>query len=461
MESQFKYKWFALIGLCLLAFTAFLDNTIVNTALPFIQVDLKATIIQLQWVVNIFAMLLSMTMIAVGKFADLFGRRKVFYIGVVIFGIAAIGAGLSSTIQILVFFRALQALGASIIFIASSALLADVFPENERVRAVSIYGGVTGLGLMIGPFLGGILVAMGDWRWVFWINIPLIILGLGFCSFSLKGQLEEHRAVKIDWLGLFLLIFGLGTLMFGIIMGAEEEWTSTIGWISLAIGVISLVSLIILDNYRENPLLDLHIFNEKVIVLAALSCALAGVASTVFMFFDPLYLKNVRDLPPFNIGLLIATIPVAQVLISLLFEKAVNLFGVVKLLFISILASFLAVTLHRFIGMDTPLLYLLLPFFLLGVNWGLSNAGSITAINQVIAKHEIAAAMGTIGTIWNVAGSIILAISTAVFDSVEKKSSFLPAYLSAIDFNFIFALGIVLWALGIGWSLFYNKSFRS
>ncbi len=152
--DPFRFKWWALLGVSVLAFTAFLDATIVNTALPFIQTGLNATILQLQWVANIFPIMLSMTMIAVGKFADLWGRKRVFYFGVVIFAIAALGAGLSPSIEWLVLFRGLQALGASIIFIASAALLSDVFPEEERVRAISIYGGVTGFGLMIGPFLG-------------------------------------------------------------------------------------------------------------------------------------------------------------------------------------------------------------------------------------------------------------------------------------------------------------------
>src|SRR5271169_1011999 len=112
-HNRFRFKWWALLGGSLLAFTAFLDATIVNTALPFIQAALKANILQLQWIANIFTIILSMTMIAIGKFADLWGRKKVFYFGVVIFAIAAFGAGLSTTVHMLVFFRGLQALGAS------------------------------------------------------------------------------------------------------------------------------------------------------------------------------------------------------------------------------------------------------------------------------------------------------------------------------------------------------------
>jgi EmrB/QacA subfamily drug resistance transporter len=442
-QSRFRFKWWALLGVSLLAFTAFLDATIVNTALPFIQTALKANILQLQWVANIFTIILSMTMIAIGKFADLWGRKRVFYFGVIIFAVAAFGAGLSPTIEMLVLFRGLQALGASTVFIASAALLSDVFPEHERVRAISIYGGVTGFGLMIGPFLGGILISLLGWRWVFWINLPLIAAGLSACSFSLRGHSQEKHSVKIDWLGLFLLIFGLGALMYGIIAGAQGNWVSISAWACLGTGVVSLILLVILDELRKDPLLDLHIFKENLITLAALSCSLAGVVSTVFMFFDPLYLRILRNLSPFLIGLLIAVIPAAQALISFVFSRSVKLFGVANLLFFSIFAAFFAVVFHRMIQPDTPLLFLILPFFLLGINWGLSNAAVITAVNQVIAPRKIGAALGTIATVWNIVGSILLAVSTAVFHSVEIRTSFLPAFHSAINFNIVFA-GIIL-----------------
>ena len=421
-HDPFHFKWWALLGVSVLAFTAFLDATIVNTALPFIQTSLKANILQLQWITNIFTIILSMTMIAIGKIADIWGRKRVFYFGVMVFAIAALGAGFSQTIGLLVFFRGLQAFGASTIFIASSALLSDVFPEGERVRAISIYGGVTGFGLMVGPFLGGILIQLLSWRWIFWINLPLIAVGLGACSFSLRGHSHGNHTIKVDWLGLALLILGLGTLMYGIVEGSQRHWTSIAAWIYLGIGILALIFLIILDEFRQNPLLDLHIFKEKLVILGALSCALAGVVSTVFMFFDPLYLRILRKLSPFLIGLLIAVIPAAQALMAFVFNRSVKRFGVVNLLFFSILAAFCAVALHRLIQVDTPLLFLILPFFLLGINWGLSNSAMITAVNQVIPVNEIGAALGTIATIWNIVGSILLATSTAVFHSVESKA---------------------------------------
>ena len=448
-NDQFRYKWWALLGVCLLAFTAFLDATIVNTALPFIQTALNANILQLQWVANIFTIVLSMTLIALGKFADLWGRKKVFYTGVCLFAIAALGAGLSPNIQLLVLFRGMQSLGASAILVASTALLSNVFPEKQRVRAISIYAGVTGFGLMLGPFFGGILIALLDWRWVFWINLPLIGIGLAACSFSLKGHSHPKPSTQIDWISLFLLIFGLGSLLYGIITGAQSHWVLAEAWVWLGLGAMALIGLLILDARAKNSLLDLHIFKKNLMILAALSCAFGGVVSTVFMFFDPLYLRILRQLSPFLIGLLIAMIPAAQVIISFAFHRLEKWFGTANLLFASNLIAFLAVVLHRFLQLETPLVFLLFPFFLLGINWGLSNAATMTAANQVISPHQIGSAMGMIFTVWNLVGSILLAASTAVFHATEVQTSFLPAFHRAIDFNIAFAAIVFLGALWV------------
>jgi EmrB/QacA subfamily drug resistance transporter len=452
-SSKFRYKWWALLGVSLLAFTSYLDVTIVNTALPFIQTAFGVDVLHLQWVANIFTIILSMTMIATGKLADLWGKKRVFYWGVSFFAIAAFGAGISTSFDMLVAFRGLQALGASTVLVVSASLLTDVFPEKERVRAIGIYGGVTGFGLMIGPFLGGILVSLLGWRWVFWVNLPLIAIGLLGCSFSLRGVSQERHQTKVDWTGLFLLIFGLGTLMYGIVGGAESDWTSKWAWGSLGIGAIALIALVILDEKRKTPLLDLPIFKKPLIVLASLSCSLAGVASTVFMFFDPLYLRNLRGLSPFLIGVMVAVIPAAQAIISFVFNRLVKHFGTMNLLFFSVIAAVCASILHRFIQEQTPLGFLIVPFFLLGINWGLSNAASITAINEVIAEKKISAAIGTIATIWNLVGSILLAFSTAAFHAVKEHGSFLDGFHGAIDLIIVFSVLVFFASIATRWKL--------
>jgi MFS family permease len=180
MDEDSRYKRLALIGISFLAFTTFLDFTGVNAAIPFIQKDLKANILQLQWVANISGLILSMTMIALGKFADRWGRKRVFYIGVAIFAISAMGSALSPSIEYLILFRGFQGVGSSALFILSAALLTDVFSKHEYPKAAGIYGGITGIGLLIGPFFSGMMISMFSWRWFFGMTIPLLEGGFLF-----------------------------------------------------------------------------------------------------------------------------------------------------------------------------------------------------------------------------------------------------------------------------------------
>jgi MFS family permease len=437
--------WTALAGICLLAFTAFLDFTIVNTALPFIQKAFQTSILKLQWVANIFPIILSMTMIPIGKIADFLGKKKVFYSGVFLFGCAAILAGLSPTIEILIFWRGVQALGASVVFVASNALIAELFSGKEKMRAISIFGGVTGAGLMLGPFFGGLLVGALDWRWVFWINIPLIFIGMICALCSLRGKVAKPVGpFEIDRKGLGLLIFGLGFLMYGVIAGAQDGFSSVI-LLLIVLGILFLSLLIYIDIQTTHPLLNLAVFKDPLLLLSVISCAIAGVVSYVFMFFDPLLLDQVLHFSAYTIGWMIGIIPAAQVLISFSFQLILKWINLATLLLLSAMAPLLAALLHLFITPQSSYLFLALPFAFLGINWGLSNTAMIAAVNQNTAPSKIGEAIGTITTMWNLTGAILLAISTALFHL--QKAPFLPSFRAVIIFILIFLLLLILLSL--------------
>lgn len=352
-------KWLALIGICLIAFTAFLDFANVSTALPFIQKAFQINISQLQWLANIFAIVLSMTMIAAGKFGDRWGRKKVFYIGSTIFAVTCLAAGFCKTIEWLIFFRALQGLGVSVIFVVAISLISEVFHGPDKVRAIGIFGAITGAGLTIGPFLGGMIIGLLDWRWIFWINIPFLVTGLAICLLTIKDLHEHLERPKIDWKGLIFLIVGLGSFTYGIVEMSP--------WIAL-IGAISLALLIYFDIKAPAPLLALSIFKKKLLLLAVLSVVMAGIISYVFMFINPLFLRNELNLSPYAIGLMIAIIPVGQVLISSFFSTLHRKQGLANLFLISCSAAVLAATLHLFFTPHIPLYCLVIPFALLGIN---------------------------------------------------------------------------------------------
>lgn len=417
--DNFRYKWWALLGLSLLSFTAFLDYTIVATALPFIQKGLHASVIQLQWVTNIFGMMMCMLMIIAGQLGDIFGRRKLFYFGFVLFGIAAIGAGFSQTIDWLIFFRAVQGGAATLIFVLGVALLPTLFPEKQQTRAIGTYTAFTGAGLAVGPFLGGLLITWFSWRWVFFVNIPIILVGLVMCSFSLKESAKVTH-VKIDWLGFILLVVGLGCLIFGIIHGEQYAWHLPVTWINLLIGAVSLVLLFWVELKVEQPLLDLAIFKNKHAALAALTAVMAGFITAVLMFFDPLYLKLIRNQTAFIIGVTLLAVPVIQVLMSVTLSTLIRWFGVYNLLVFGAVTAVVSTIMHAFFNIDIGIWYILLALALMGYTWGVANAGSIAGLVGSVPPEKMGSSVGTVFTSWNLSGSVFLALATLVFHAREK-----------------------------------------
>ena len=185
--------WIGLIGLSLMASIAFVDFTIVYTSLPAIQMALNVPVIKLQLIMSIFSLSLATSLIFVGKLADQFGKRKLFFIGSLIFTFSAFGAGFSSSFEMLVFFRFLQGIAAAIIFTSSSLLAPLSFAPEQQPLAISVYNAITGLGLALGPFLGGVIVDALGWEWIFFINIPVAIIGFILCL----GNVNETKKQAI------------------------------------------------------------------------------------------------------------------------------------------------------------------------------------------------------------------------------------------------------------------------
>lgn len=408
-------QWLALVGLSLLSFTAFLDYTIVATALPFIQIELHASVLQLQWVMNIMLIVLCMFMIVSGQAGDLFGRQKIFYLGFILFAFAAIGAGWAPTIQWLIFFRGIQGLGAGIIFTLGVSLLPQAFPEKQQTFAIGIFSAFNGAGLALGPFLGGLLITFLNWRWVFWINIPIIVVGISCCLFTLKSAPPLLKKPPIDWLGFILLTTGLGCLIYGLIAGEQMGWGKPEVLILLLVGVVALLCLLKVEARNTHPLLDLSIFKNPLTLIAIYVCIDAGIITSVFLFFDPLYLKIIRQQSAFFVGLTLLAVPLVQIAISLFLEQLLGAFGLLHLLLWALLLALLSAICHMFFTPSSHIIFVLIALMLMGYTWGIGNAGIISAVHTSTPPEKMGTVIGTIFTFWNLSGAISLALASVLF----------------------------------------------
>lgn len=415
MPAKNEINWIGFLGICLIAFPAFLDFTIVYTALPEIQRYFTASVLSLQWVTNIFAMVLAGVMIVAGRLADILGRRGVAYFGAGIFAIGALGGGFASSIEWLIVFRAILGIGAAFVFITPLSLIPQAVGEEHQQKCIGIYSAITGLGMAIGPFLGGILVQYLSWRWVMWINLPFLILGVALCMATIRGASVKMKDVRIDLFAVAMLLASIILFVNGIINISHAgfaHWTSA-GLIILAIVIMG--ALIYRERHDEHPMLDLSIFKNPHLLLAIFTIIAGAIASYALFFYDPLYLSVIFQMDAIYLGLMLLAMPIGQVLFSLISGPLIKKIGLGRILLLAIFATVVASLGHAFFSVSTPYWFAVVIFFLLGLTIGAANVGLASAAYGQVPEEKIGGVIGTMGTIWNLSGSVVLAIATVLF----------------------------------------------
>src|SRR3954471_2209374 len=245
-------KWWTLVGVCTGVFMLLLDITIVNVALPDIQVELEATLSDLQWVIDAYALSLAALLLTAGSLADLYGRRRVFVIGLLIFTLGSIACGAAQDIFFLQISRAFQGIGGAAMFATALALLASAFHGKDRGTAFGVFGATTGVAVAIGPVLGGVLTSGLSWRWIFFVNIPICIVAIAVSMIKVQES-HDPRAGRPDWFGFVSFSLALGALVYGLIEAGQESWGEQKVVLSLAVSAVLLVVFVVSQALQRDP----------------------------------------------------------------------------------------------------------------------------------------------------------------------------------------------------------------
>jgi EmrB/QacA subfamily drug resistance transporter len=275
-------KWWTLIAVCTATFMLLLDITVVNVALPDIQRSLHASFSDLQWVVDAYSLTLAAFLLTAGVAGDIYGRRKIFAIGLVVFSLASLVCGLSTTPLMLNLSRAVQGVGGAIMFATSLALIAAAFTGRDRGTAFGIYGAVIGGAVAIGPLIGGAITSGIGWRWIFFVNVPIGAIAV-FITFTQIAKSEDLRVRRIDWVGFVTFSVSLFLLVFALVRGNDFGWGSgkTIG---LLVGAaVLMVAFFVNERSTSDPMLDLGLF--KIPAFVGLSTAAFCLAASIFAMF--------------------------------------------------------------------------------------------------------------------------------------------------------------------------------
>jgi EmrB/QacA subfamily drug resistance transporter len=286
-------KWWTLVAVSFGLFMIMLDNTVVNVALPSIRSDLGISVSELEWVVNAYALTFGVLLLTGGKLADLLGRRRIFVTGLVIFTTASLWCGLAGGAASLIAARSVQGVGAALMNPATLSIITATFPPRLRGTAIGIWAGVSALALAIGPLVGGILTERIGWSWIFFVNIPVGIVGVLAARVFIDETKDTSREQRLDLPGLVSSGVGLFALTYGLIETNTHAWGSARVVGLLALAVVALAVFVLLELRQRVPMLDLTLFRNPTFAGANTAMALVGLAMFGIFFFNSLFLQNI------------------------------------------------------------------------------------------------------------------------------------------------------------------------
>jgi EmrB/QacA subfamily drug resistance transporter len=294
-------KWFTLAAVSFGLFMIMLDNTVVNVALPSIQRDLGIGLSELEWIVTGYALTFAALMLIGGKVADAYGRRLIFVIGIAIFTLASLWCGLANSGEMLIAARIVQGAGAALMNPATLSIIAATFPARQRGTAIGIWAGVSALALAIGPLVGGLIAEHLTWSWIFFVNVPVGILGIG-ASFLLIDESKDETHERLDLPGLATSAVGLFSLTYALIEANSYGWTSTRILGAFAIAAVSLVAFLLLESRQHAPMLPLELFRNRTYTGANTVILLVALSMFGVFFFVSLYMQNILGYSPVQAG---------------------------------------------------------------------------------------------------------------------------------------------------------------
>ena len=425
-------KWWTLMAVSVATIMLLLDITVVNTALPEIQRDLKASFTDLQWVIDAYALTLAAVVLTAGSLADRLGRRRVFAAGLVVFTVASLLCGLAPDPTALNLARALQGIGGAVMFAVSLALIAQEFPAGrERGTAMGIYGASIGVAVAIGPLVGGALTQGLGWEWVFFINVPIGVAALAVTYLRLRES-RDPDADRIDWGGLVTFSGSLFLLVLALVRGNDEGWGSTVIVSLLAGAGLLMAAFLVVERRVAQPMLPLGLFGRRAFTGVQLAAfALSGSMFAMFLYLT-LFMQGFLGLSALEAG--VRYLPIT--LITLLAAPVAGaLLGKVHaryLLGAGLLLAGIGLLLMTGLKADAEWTTLLAGFLVAGFGVGLLNPVIADVALSVVPKEQSGMASGINDTFRQVGVAVGIAVWGAIFlgrgaSKVEELAANSPA----------------------------------
>jgi EmrB/QacA subfamily drug resistance transporter len=415
VEELTRGRRLLVLGICCSSlFIVGLDSTIVNLALPAIRSEFGASVSKLQWTIDAYTLVLASLLMVSGSTADRVGRRRTFQAGLVLFGIGSLLCGVASSIDLLIAFRVLQAVGGSMLNPVAMSIITNTFTNpRERAQAIGVWGGVVGLSMAVGPVVGGALVDAAGWRFIFWINVPVTVAAVLMTALFVP---ESRAAVprRMDPVGQVLVVLLLGGLTYGIIEGRTAGWGSPLIIGCFVVCVSAAVTLVYYERRREEPLLEPRFFRSAPFSGATLIAVCGFSALSGFLFLNSLYLQSARGFTALHAGLLTLPMAAMTVVFAPISGWLVGHRGPrVPLVVAGTMLTASGLILSR-LGTSTSTVQLLIGYLVFGLGFGMLNAPITNAAVSGMPRSQAGVAAAIASTSRQVGASLGVAIAGTV-----------------------------------------------
>ena len=406
METQYSlfgrkiaYKWIVLSVTTIGALMAAIDSTIVILGLPDMMVKLHADLVSMIWVIMAYILVSTVFLLTFGRVADMLGRVRMYNLGFVVFTIGSALCGFSGNATQLIIFRLIQGSGAAMMVVNSVALITEVFPPNERGKALGLNAITFSIGGVAGPILGGLILTLADWRWIFFINVPVGIIGAVWGYRALREMSIRKKGEKFDGVGAGSFSLGLTALLIALTLGIEYSFTSTPIVVLFTLFLIGIAFFIWWERRASNPVLDLSLFNNRVYNFSVLSAMIQSLALFAVNFLIVFYLQGVRGYDPLKAALLLIPLPVATSIIAPLGGNIADRIGARIPATLGLLIQGAALIWFMQLTPNTSLFNIGAGLALMGFGGGLFYPPNTSAAMNAAPKDRLGIASGTLATL--------------------------------------------------------------
>ncbi len=436
-------KWWTLAAVAFGLFMIMLDNTVVNVALPSIQRDLGVGLSELEWIVTGYALTFASLMLIGGKVADAYGRRLVFVLGIAVFTGASLWCGLADSGGMLIAARVVQGAGAALMNPATLSIIAATFPPRERGTAIGIWAGVSALALAVGPLVGGLLTEHLSWNWIFFVNVPVGVLGIG-ASFVFIDESRDETHERLDLPGLAVSAVGLFALTYALIEANAYGWGSGRIVTAFAIAAVGLTAFWLLERHQRAPMLPLELFRNGTFTGANLVVLLVALAMFGVFFFVSLYMQNVLGYSAVQAGAAFLPMTVLIILLAPIAGRTTDRVGSRWLMTVGM--ALVAVQLVYFSQLGQHARYWeLLPALVLGgIGMALTMTPSAAAATRSVSVDKAGVGSAVLNASRQVGGSIGIAVMGAIMAHEAGGRRTPEAFMDGFSPSLLVAAGIAI-----------------